>query len=744
MALLLLSTGAWFSRRTPAPAPSPSPTPRTDATAIAAVEGLLKRILPNHTGRFVFEWIPPDNERDVFEIESRDGKTVIRGNTGVSMASGLNHYLKYHCNCHISLNYNQLDMPEPLPAVTEKIRIRTPFKYRNFFNYCSFSYTMAWWDWEQWEKMIDYLALNGVNMPLAIVGQAAVWQEVYRELGLSKQQIEDFLVGPAYLPWGWMGNIDGLGGPLPEDWIRSHTTLQQQILERERSFGMTPILQGFTGHVPEALKVIFPNAQLHRTTPWAGMPGTWFLDPRSPLFQQIGRSFIKKQVRRYGTDHLYNADCFNEINPHTNDPAYIKEVGKAVFRAMQTADPEAIWVFQGWFLYFQPEFWKPPQARALLMAVPDDRMLGLDLWGEEHPVWKKTEAFYGKPWIWNVFCINGQKVNMSGHLQTMQANLAEVLDSENAGNLQGIGMMMEGFGYNPVVQEFMLEKTWRPGMTDLDEWVTRYARRRYGSEDPRVVDAWRRLLKGPYSRPAPTASIICTTPRLVSLKPKKKPVSKSENETVTEACRLLLECADTLGRLETFRFDLVHVTREMLDRQAPRLLRNVTAAYKAGDHRALSEAGRRFLQLIKDMDTLLGAHRRFLLGRWLSDARKWGDTPDERVFYQWNARAVVTMWEPARKSQLRDYASKQWNGLLKDFYLPRWRLFLDQLKRSLKEHQPFARRAFMRDLREQEFQWLRQRLPYITEPKGDPVETARRLFNKYNRPSKPSPGNKST
>ena len=48
------------------------------------------------------------------------------------------------------------------------------------------------------------------------------------DLGFSRKQVADFLVGPAYFPWGWMGNIDGLGGPLPDSWIDSHITLERR------------------------------------------------------------------------------------------------------------------------------------------------------------------------------------------------------------------------------------------------------------------------------------------------------------------------------------------------------------------------------------------------------------------------------------------------------------------------------------------------------------------------------------
>lgn len=37
----------------------------------------------------------------------------------------------------------------------------------------------VWWDWKRWEKEIDWMALQGVNLPLAFTGQEAIWQKVF-------------------------------------------------------------------------------------------------------------------------------------------------------------------------------------------------------------------------------------------------------------------------------------------------------------------------------------------------------------------------------------------------------------------------------------------------------------------------------------------------------------------------------------------------------------------------------------
>jgi len=294
---------------------------------------LAQRILPNAVSEsFVFEKIQTKKSgKDFFEVSNKDDKIHIKGTSGVALASGLNWYLEQYCNAQISLNYNQLQLPSPLPKIKEPIRVNTPFEYRYMFNYCTFGYSMPWWDWNDWEKMIDYMAMKGVNMPLAVVGQEAVWVEVFKELGMSDSQISDFFVGPAHLPWGWMGNIDGVGGPLPKNWIEKRKELQLKIVKRMRSLGMKPVLQGFTGHVPKSLKVLYPKANIFQIEDWAEISGTWFLDPTDPLFQKIGKLFIQKQTEFYGTDHLYDADCFIEVDPPSNDPEFLKKVSKSVY-----------------------------------------------------------------------------------------------------------------------------------------------------------------------------------------------------------------------------------------------------------------------------------------------------------------------------------------------------------------------------------------------------------------------------
>ena len=700
------------------------------AGPVEAARGLVQRLLPEHADQFVFEQIAPEGDRDVFEIESLDGRVVVRGNTGVAIASGVNWYLKYDCRCHVSFNGDQLALPERLPAVEGKLRQRSPFQYRYMFNFCAFSYTLAYWDWPQWERMIDWMALHGVNMPLSVTGQEAIWYTVYRKLGMTDKQVRDFLVGPGYLGFGWMGCIDGWGGPLGKDWIDRHAELQKKIVARERELGMTPVLQGFTGHAPAALGELFPDLKLQKLPSWCNFPPTYFVDPSDPMFVRIGKMFIEEQTRQFGTDHLYASDTFIEMTPLDNDPKFLAEMGSAVYEAMRAGDPEAVWVMQGWVFYFAAKFWQPPQTRALLGAVPDDRMVLLDLFCESKPVWKQTEAFCGKPWVFSIIHNFGGVVSLYGGLPQIAANLREAMSSPERGKLSGIGIIMEGFGYNPAVYDYLTEMTWRNEVPEQEPWIRDFVERRYGRSPEPVWAAYETLQDTVYRRPSRTASIIPARPTLGRGGAWNSVGTPYDNARLGRAWQQMAAASDELAPLDTYRFDLVNIGRQVLSNHAGSLHAKIGKAYQAKDRAALAASAQEFLQLIRDLDGLLATREEFLLGNWISDAVRWAQNDDQRRLYEWNARNMITLWGP-RDSSLHEYARKQWSGMLNDFYLPRWELFFRRLDESLAADRPFDAETFENEVRDWEVAWTHRTDPFPAEPRGDSVETARRLWAKY-------------
>ena len=74
-------------------------------------------------------------------------------------------------------------------------------RFRYYQNVCTVSYSSAWWQWPRWQREIDWMAMNGINLPLAFMGQEAIWQRVYLSLGLDQQDVDQHFAGPAFLAW---------------------------------------------------------------------------------------------------------------------------------------------------------------------------------------------------------------------------------------------------------------------------------------------------------------------------------------------------------------------------------------------------------------------------------------------------------------------------------------------------------------------------------------------------------------
>ena len=697
-------------------------------------KALISRIVKDKAGFFIVEYIDQQEGKDVFELESKDGKIILRGNNGISVASALNHYLKNYCNSHISWNGNNLNMPDPLPEIEEKIRKASPYKYRYYLNYCTFNYSMAWWDWERWQQEIDWMALNGINMPLALTGEEAIWREVYHSLGFTNEELEDFYSGPSYFSWLWMGNIDGWGGPLPQSWMDTHKELQKKILDKERSLGMKPVLPAFTGHVPPSFKDKFPRAQLKQTNWGAGFEDVYILDPEDSLFDTIGTLFIETQTKEYGTDHYYSADTFNENVPPTNDSTFLSMISNKVFQSMAGADPEAVWVMQGWMFHYNDDYWQPTQIKALFGAIPDDHMIILDLYSESHPVWNRTEAYYGKPWIWNMLHNFGGNVSMFGRMKNVAEYPSAALHDPNSGKMMGIGLTPEGIEQNPALYELMLENVWRDEPIDTDEWLKGYAKRRYGAINSSINEAWGILKNTVYSGglgEGGPESIVVARPTFSEAGHRVLTKLDYDPTELAKAWKIFIEQSDEFKDSEGFRYDLVDITRQVLANYASPLQQKIALAYKEKDMDSFEKYSAEFLELISDIDTLLGAHLDFLLGKWIKDARSWGGTPEEEDLYEFNARALVTLWGD-KDSELHEYSNRQWAGLLKGFYKPRWEQFFDYVGQSLKENKSVDFKAFEEKTKDWEWEWANSTDEvYADEPQGDPIIIASNLYKKY-------------
>lgn len=653
------------------------------------IDNLLERIDKGANKKFKTELI--QSPTDFFELSQEGNRIVIKGNTWVNIAVGLNWYLKYYAGIHLTWNNMNTHLPASLPRVTSPERHATDLKLRYDFNYCTFSYSMVFWDWKRWQTEIDWMALHGVNLPLAIVGEEVAWRNMLLKLGYTKEEIGKFIAGPAFLAWWEMNNLEGWGGPLPDSWYNQQEALQKKILKRMHEYGMQPVLPGFCGMMPHDAKA---KLGLNVTDGgiWNGYTRPANLSPTDAHFDKIADLYYAELTKLYGKANYYNMDPFHE----TNDDEAIdySKAGCKVMEAMKRVNPKATWVIQGWTENPRPQ---------MIKNMKNGDLLVLDLFSECRPmfgipsIWKREKGYEQHDWLFCMLENFGANVGLHGRMDQLLHNFYSTKQSSpNTQHLKGIGFTMEGSENNPVMFELMSELPWRTECKKED-WIKGYVKARYGKTSPEIERAWQLLSETIYNCPAgnnqqgPHESIFCGRPSLNNFQVKSW--SKMRNyydpQATLEAAQLMTGIADQYKGNNNFEYDLVDICRQALADQGRLQYLKTIADYNGFSRKAFAKDAHRFLEMILLQDKLLGTRTEFRLGHWTEAARKLGTTQQEKDLYEWNARVQITTWGNricADKGGLHDYAHKEWQGILKDFYYKRWKIFMDALAKQMEDY----------------------------------------------------------
>ena len=697
------------------------------------ITGLLERIDKGASRKFVIERLK--GEKDFFELDQKGNKVVVRGNNYVSIATGINWYLKYYAGINLSWNGMQADLPEVLPPVLKKERHETDLKLRYDFNYCTFSYSMAFWDWKRWEQEIDWMALHGINLPLAMVGTDVVWKNVLEELGYTREEINAFIAGPGFQAWWLMNNLEGWGGPNPDSWYERQEELQKRILKRMREYGIEPVLPGYSGMVPHNAK---DRLGLNVADPgrWNGYPRPAFLQPTDPQFERIAALYYREMTRLYGKVSYYSMDPFHEGG--NTSGVDLEAAGKAIWKAMKQANPRAAWVVQAWGANPRPQ---------MIRNLPAGDMVVLDLfsesrpqWGDPASSWYRKEGFGQHDWLFCMLLNYGGNVGLHGKMAHLIEEFYKAKDSSFGKTLKGVGMTMEGIENNPVMYELLCELPWREQRFSKDEWLEGYLKARYGKSDSQVSQAWMLLSNTIYNCPAASTqqgtheSILCARPswKAYQVSSWSEMSDYYDPADVIRAAGMMVDAAERFRGNNNFEYDLVDIVRQAVAEKGRLMYRVLVDAYKAGDRELFKLSSDQFLRLILMQDRLLATRSEFKVGRWLESARNLGSTEEEKDWYEWNARVQITTWGnrvAADDGGLHDYAHREWNGLLRDFYYLRWKTWLDEQLKSFEGGQPKAI-----DFYALEEPWTLKHNSYASEAEGNPVDIACEIYREIKLP----------
>ena len=654
---------------------------------------------------------------------SSDGTAVtVRASSGVAACRAFYDYAK-QCGAGISSWSGSRFVPTADMA-SDEVTMTSQYRHHQYMNVVTYGYTAAYWDEERWDREIDWMALHGIDMPLMLIGAEGVYREVFRDMGLTDADIDAWEVGPAHLPWFRMGNLSGnsFDGPLGDEWNARQEALCHHVLARMRALGMKPICPAFGGFVPQAFATRVPGTATEKVG-WNWCLGSGYgnyrLSPTSEAFAQVGTAFIRKWEEKYGPCTYYLSDSFNEMAiPSVDDlPAY----GRNIWRSIHDANPDAVWVTQGWTFVFQMGEWGLDKFRALTSEVPDEQFMVLHM-SAEYPAgdygnhrWEAYNGYDGKQWIYTLLPNMGGKTAFVGRVDDYAANfLTELHRSPRKGHLTGYGTTPEGVENNELIYELVTDAGWLPadGTIDLDGWLAQYARCRYGygtSVQMAYLQALRRSVYGYFTDHPRFGWQVA--PNLTGTG------SAQQNDDFYAGVELLLSNQPLLRAFDSplLRADLAEAAALYCGGKIEKLNGRIHVAVDGGQE-ALADSLIGVLdRLMLDMDRVLTIHPNLNLAVWEQQAQRLADSDGYRRRNAVNARRLVTVWfgDHTSDEPVQDYAARVWAGLVRDYYRPR-------LLRTWQQKR--GREGFPEGRARWEEEWV-ESAPYLSDYEPVPADT---------------------
>ncbi|GAA3173446.1 MULTISPECIES: alpha-N-acetylglucosaminidase [Streptomyces] len=682
----------------------------------------LRRLLPHHAAQFrLVPLAPGDGAGDRFRVGGRAGRIEVAATTPATLLTGVHHYLRHTCGAQLSWGGDQLALPERLPAPGASAERSCGLPHRFALNDTHDGYTAPYADWPRWERLIDLLALHGVNEVLVTPGSEAVYHRLLTGFGYSDAEARAWIPQPTHQPWWLLQNMSDYGGPIDPALPARRARLGRRICDRLRALGMRPVLPGYFGTVPVDFAARNPGAATVPQGVWAGLRRPDWLDPRTGAFADVAAAFYRHQRELLGPAGLFKMDLLHEGGDAGDVP--VADAARAVERALRTAHPGATWVILGWQENPRPE---------LLDGVDRDRMLIVDGLSDLDTVADRERDWRGTPYAFGTIPNFGGRTTIGAKTHRWTERFTVWRDKPGSA-LAGTAYMPEAAERDPAAFALFAELAWSERPVDRAAWFDGWADTRYGGPDTAARAAFAALRTSAYEIASadgrPHDAVFAARPDLAAR-------SGTAHATHTPACdpaavdtafAALLDVRPALRGADTYRHDLTDLARQALANRSWQLIPQLQEAYGRGDGAAFGALSALWLRLMQLSEEVTGAHRRFLLGPWLAEARAAaaGDAALAARLER-SARALITSWADrptADGGKLARYANRDWHGLIGEVYLPQWRAYLDELADALAAGREPA--AF--DWYAQEEEWTRRRDRHPERPVADAYRTARRV-----------------
>ena len=293
--------------------------------------------------------------------------------------------------------------------------------------------------------------------------------------------------------------------------------------------------------------------------------------------------------------------------------------------------------------------------------------------------------------------------------------------------------------------EYFFEKAWTNYPTD-EEFIKGLADRHCGTTDESYRQAWHdlfyKIIDSPDYAGSPNTATEYPRLRKIDVKKDEKTIKQevpyqtsgkiaNDNVLAFNIWQQMLSTKNNSNML--YIYDVVNQGREVLGTYFYCLRNDFSQACYARDIKTAEQKAQEMLETLDDLDMVLGLHDDFSFNKWVNDARSWGQTPEEKEYFEVNSRTLLTTWG-FKGHSLRDYARRTWHGLVSHFYKHRWEIFINHSLTAARQGVNVDEKNLREDIFQ--FEWnFTQKLSDAdlteTHANGSPISVLRNMAIKY-------------
>ena len=615
---------------------------------------------------------------DEYTLNVKGGIIEIHATSGTAAGSALNAYLKKYCHYYYGILTQSGVLPDVPPDTDEEMSETSRFHYRYAFNYCTFGYSYAFNTWEDWERITDYLILSGYNLVLNPIGNECVWLELLQRFGYTREEAKKYISAPNYLPWQWMMNISAFQSEYPDYWFDEQQEIAKRFNAKLKAFGMSALMPGYCGAVPDDFRTKYPDTKIIAQGLWGGgFVRPSILLPENELFLEIAKTYYKLQDELLDAQdmHYYSTDPFHEGG--NKDGVDMSAYASTVLQAMREGDGNAIWAMQGW---------NGNPDRKILSALKKEDTLIMNLHADQSP--DGGDDFLGYPHIYCVVNNFGGEQAMRGSALKTYSLPFEMAQAQTSACC-GIGVIPEGVECDEVLFDIVSEVSVRSVLKPVRDFIAEYILARYGIVNNELIKADEMLFEKVYTEdivhyqhesgllacPSLSADRVCYWAGHSVVE---------DNAYLANIAESLLKYYEACKESDGYRKDLVAILRQLIANESWQYVYGLQEAIRKKDLIAFEENANKFMSLFDLQEKVVDCDNDLNLKKYLDKAAKRGRSEKDKSWLIRVAKLLITFWNESQQAlELHDYAAREYGDMLRYFYKPRWKKFIDDARKAL-------------------------------------------------------------